>query len=201
MSSLSFHEEQLLEEVFQMGGGYVLNFNDRTFKEFFEGIVNINIEDQKYGQESKAKRLRKFWKCESDEVVGKVLKEMLVVLDNKKNLIQNKDNYNKANEIISRLIGDEKYSNEKKDFLKEDFSKIDLSSLNLESSLKLILENRLKEIRICLESKAFLATVILAGSMLEGLLLNTATNNPQKFNQANSSPKDKKTKHVLKFGD
>lgn len=58
MSDISFTERRLLESLFEMGGGYVLDFSDRTFNEFIVDAVQKDIDDPKYGQESKAKRLR-----------------------------------------------------------------------------------------------------------------------------------------------
>ncbi|MGB9153907.1 MAG: restriction endonuclease [Alphaproteobacteria bacterium] len=51
-----------LEDLFEMGSGYVLNFSDRTFSEFFSSELNINIDDPIYSQNggSKGKRLRAF---------------------------------------------------------------------------------------------------------------------------------------------
>ena len=53
---------RLLEDVFAMGGGYVLDFTNRTFAEFFKSEVGVNINDQRYCLEgaSKGKRLRAF---------------------------------------------------------------------------------------------------------------------------------------------
>jgi Restriction endonuclease len=52
----------LLDEVLEMGGGYVLNFTDRTMSQFFATELNIDIDEPKYSQNgsSKAKRLRSF---------------------------------------------------------------------------------------------------------------------------------------------
>ncbi len=36
MANLSTNEKQVLENLFQMGGGYVLNFSNRTMWEFFK---------------------------------------------------------------------------------------------------------------------------------------------------------------------
>ena len=61
MADLKFNEKQLFEKLFDRDG-YVLDFSDRTFKEFFSDF-NINIEDKKYYKNgtSKMKRLRAFW--------------------------------------------------------------------------------------------------------------------------------------------
>jgi hypothetical protein len=50
----------LIDDLFEMGDGYVLNFNDRTYSQFFARELGINIDDAKYKRAgtSKAKRLR-----------------------------------------------------------------------------------------------------------------------------------------------
>src|SRR5262245_7474520 len=52
----------LLDDLFEMHGGYVLNFSDRTFAQFFAEELNIDIDDPIYSRNgsSKAKRLRYF---------------------------------------------------------------------------------------------------------------------------------------------
>lgn len=63
-----------IEAVLQMQSGYVLDFSDRTFSEFFASF-RLNINDQKYKDEgtSKAKRLRAFLRQECRSDVGRVL--------------------------------------------------------------------------------------------------------------------------------
>lgn len=60
MAKLTTNEKEILEELFQMRGGYVLNFSDRTFGEFFQNDMALNIFDPKYNYASgsKANRLR-----------------------------------------------------------------------------------------------------------------------------------------------
>lgn len=52
----------LVDDIFEMGSGYVLAFNDRTFAQFFADELQINIDDPRYEDQgtSKAKRLRCF---------------------------------------------------------------------------------------------------------------------------------------------
>ncbi|SEK49049.1 Protein of unknown function [Stigmatella aurantiaca] len=54
----------LLDNIFDMGSGYVLNFSDRTMAQFFAEQLNIDIDAPVYQKEgtSKAKRLRCFLK-------------------------------------------------------------------------------------------------------------------------------------------
>lgn len=75
MADLSYFEKQKLEEWLDMSSGYVLNFTDRTFAEFFKSTININIFDNKYNYASgsKAHRMRSFFEKENNHLVGKIL--------------------------------------------------------------------------------------------------------------------------------
>jgi hypothetical protein len=58
-----------------MEAGYVLDFRDRTFREFFLETTGVEIHSEKYSVKgtSKAKKLREFWMVEPDHMVGKLL--------------------------------------------------------------------------------------------------------------------------------
>lgn len=75
MSSLRPSEKAQFEKLFGMDSGYVLNYSDGTFADFFAEIADIEIHSENYtkGGTSKAKKLRCFWNDESDALVGKVL--------------------------------------------------------------------------------------------------------------------------------
>ena len=75
MSDLTTIEKKKLERAFGMSSGYVLNFSNRTFAEFFLESFGIDIYDSKYdyGSGSKANRMRAFWEKESNFLVGKAL--------------------------------------------------------------------------------------------------------------------------------
>jgi len=62
-----------------MGGGYVLNFSNRTFADFIDEHTGRNIDEDCYsgGGGSKANRLRSFWKAESNYVVGKLITALI----------------------------------------------------------------------------------------------------------------------------
>ena len=79
MANLTFFEKNKLEKLFGMGGGYVLDFSNRTFQEFVADIAGRDIFDQKYeyASGSKANRLRAFWSKEPNHVVGKLLSGLL----------------------------------------------------------------------------------------------------------------------------
>lgn len=79
MSDLTASEKRKLERLFGMGGGYVLDFSNRTFEEFVEDSVRRDIYDARYeyGSGSKANRLRGFWGIESNVVVGKLIGDLI----------------------------------------------------------------------------------------------------------------------------
>jgi hypothetical protein len=67
-----------IDELFDMGGGYVLDFSDRTFAIFFAEELNIDIEDpvyEAYGR-SKAKRLRCFLQTADKPLVVRTLQAL-----------------------------------------------------------------------------------------------------------------------------
>ncbi len=197
MANLKFNEKQLFEKLFDRGG-YVLDFSNRTFEEFFKDF-NIPIYSDKYSinGDSKMKRLRSFWEIESDTKVGEVLLNLLQYAEAKEDIKQKDKDL--AISYINKLLGnDAKSPTIKKevtedDFLKKEFKKIDLSLLNL-GDLTETIEQRITEIQKCLKSNASLSVIFLCGSTLEGILLNQATKTPRDFNTANAAPRDKESK-------
>jgi hypothetical protein len=75
MSSLNMADRHNLEKLLGMEAGYVLNFSDRTFGEFIFEAVGVDIHSARYTADgtSKARKLRTFWKLESDYLVGKLI--------------------------------------------------------------------------------------------------------------------------------
>ncbi|WP_238379808.1 abortive infection family protein [Celeribacter ethanolicus] len=77
---ISRNERDNLELVLGMGGGYVLDFSDRTFNDFFYETLGIDPQEQTSffnGRgTSKAKRLRSFIERASPSLVAKLLREM-----------------------------------------------------------------------------------------------------------------------------
>jgi hypothetical protein len=75
MSSLNMADRNSLEKYLGMEGGYVLKFSERTFGEFVFEAVGVDIHSERYTTDgtSKARKLRTFWKLESDYVVGKLI--------------------------------------------------------------------------------------------------------------------------------
>lgn len=78
MVKLKRSEMRIIDNAFDMGGGYVLDFSDRTFAEFFEDEFGIEIYTTKYGFNgtSKAKHLRAFVEIEDPHKVSQVLRKL-----------------------------------------------------------------------------------------------------------------------------
>lgn len=88
MTKLKAIEKEVLEKLFNMRGGYVLDFTNRTFEEFFEDEFGVDIYDEKYnyGSGSKANRLRMLWRVESNDVVAKSIIKLIEYIRTKINL-------------------------------------------------------------------------------------------------------------------
>lgn len=79
MAEISALERRKLEKLLGMGDGYVLNFSDRTYAEFFLDFrVDIDSAQFRVGGDSKAKRMRTFWDIGQNHTVGKVLEGLIV---------------------------------------------------------------------------------------------------------------------------
>src|SRR3989338_6941249 len=113
MANLTTIEKQILEKLFQMNGGYVLNFSDRTMGEFFRDDVDIDIYTQKYNYSSgsKANRLRGLWLKSDDKTVAKTILKLIeyiesqILLDNLKREDFPADKINASKEIAEKLSG------------------------------------------------------------------------------------------------
>ncbi|MBU0974378.1 TIGR02391 family protein [Patescibacteria group bacterium] len=79
MANLSTNDKQILEKLFQMGGGYVLNFSDRTMSEFFRDDLKLNIYSKRYNYASgsKANHMRGFWMVADDKTVGRSILKLI----------------------------------------------------------------------------------------------------------------------------
>jgi hypothetical protein len=74
MSDLKGIDKLKFEKLFWMSSGYVMDFSNRTFQEFIQETINIDIYDKKYyyASGSKANLLRGFWLVESNYNVARL---------------------------------------------------------------------------------------------------------------------------------
>ncbi len=72
MGALSIKQKTILETVLDMKGGFVLDFSNASFEQFFEDL-GIDIFDERYANigTSKANRLRAFWQLANKNEIAK----------------------------------------------------------------------------------------------------------------------------------
>jgi len=179
-----------------MSGGYVLDYSDATFGEFFNRH-RIDIHGRKYHTygTSKAKKMRAFWEIEPDAVVGSVLAEMIESYEADCDLNKRPPDaplLEKIQAIVGRLRGAIPASEAGPtdgDFLLQEFTIPNIRKLPIEVQAIPIVESRLDEARKSLKAGAHLSVIFLCGSVLEAVLLGAAQKNPASFNRASGSPK------------
>jgi hypothetical protein len=78
MVDLKRSDMRVFDDAFAMLSGYVLDFSDRTFAEFFEDEFGIEIYQEKYRLNggSKAKHLRAFLAVEDEHTVSRVARAL-----------------------------------------------------------------------------------------------------------------------------
>lgn len=196
MSSLTDIDKRYLERLFDMQTGYVLDYSDATFGEFFKRH-KTDIHGRKYQTygTSKAKKMRAFWEQEPDEVVAPVLSEMLDSYEANCELSGREVDsgiLDKCRAIVARISGKtsaETKSESVESFLDKEFKIPNIHKLPVESQVATIIEARLNEARVALRAKAYLSVILLCGSVLEGVLLGVAQKESEKFNRSPASPR------------
>lgn len=111
MSNIRSIDMLFLEDLLGMGSGYVLNFSDRTFSQFFAEELNCDIDDPTYAfnGKSKGKRLRSFLQAVNAPTVVRTLKalweyrEAVRLRDQQSDTVENAEGRLLA--LINRLKG------------------------------------------------------------------------------------------------
>lgn len=207
MSSLTAAEKIYFEDVLDMSGGFVLNFSNATFDSFFISHGVEIYDDDKYSinGQSKARRLRAFWEQDPDEIVARVLSELL---DKYEAICETQGHNLKVNVLqkcrstVYRLSGNTRPDRAATvdEFLKVRVDTLNLHKLPIEPAVVEVIESRLREAELVANAGAHLSAIFLCGSVLEAVLLGAAQQQPKEFNQAKSSPKDQEGK-VKRFNE
>ena len=209
MAELKQTEKLLLESLFEMRSGYVMQFSNSSFAQFFQNNFKIDIYNPKYAKygDSKANRLRAFWDIEGNVSVAKLINELLEVWQTNKLLANSnqtsgeKQIFTQCQDSAKRLLGYKPpiEGTSTDDFLHKEFSDVSIRKLKIDGLIFDILEDRIKEINKNIKSGAALSVIIMCGSVLEGILLGVALAKPKDFNSCLISPKEKTTGKVLPF--
>jgi hypothetical protein len=193
MADLSNPVKRKLEHLFEMRGGYVMDFSNAMFVDFVETSIGLRIYD--HYQDSKAQILRALWRDLDDQAACRLIRELLDYWEDMQpvNSIDPSDAH-KVEHVHEELAELEEGSGESVDpedlaFLEKDLGSVDLAKLAVPLKFKDVIAERLTEIESCLKAKAPLAVIFLCGSTLEGLLAEIAGAQPQAFITSSSAPK------------
>ena len=79
MADLSVVEKRKLERLLGMASGYVLNFSNSTFADYFNDVAGVEIYDDQVGYRgaSKANHMRAFWETADNHTVARALGPLL----------------------------------------------------------------------------------------------------------------------------
>ena len=183
MANILQIEKLKLEKIFSMADGYVLDFSNSSFHRFIYDIVKLDINNSKYDKygSSKANRLRTLWEIEADSIVGKITEEMLLYYKAKKSIsYQVSEPFNKklfeeclntAYKLQGKKLEKEEPVGTTEDFLEKEVDEISISALKIDGPVTVVLEQRIVEVKQCLNAGASLSVIFLCGSILEGILL------------------------------
>jgi hypothetical protein len=69
---------RFLDAIFGFGSGYVLDFTNQTFAEFFRDALSVDIYNERYAQigDSKGKRLKGFLQIEAEALTARALRAL-----------------------------------------------------------------------------------------------------------------------------
>lgn len=196
---------RVIDRVLEMTAGYVLDFTDRTFAEFFREH-GVDIDDPRFSTEgtSKAKRLRYFLKNTPSPLTGQILAALLqhrLAWKPEGIAATDLDAYRRT---VVRLGGDLPRDTVKSASAAEVTTEAALlglafqpelfEKLPVDLAMSRVLVERMNEAKRCIEVGAHLAAVILCGSVLEGMCLGFGSRHPERVNRAyaafyNKSPK------------
>lgn len=187
-------EMRILDRVLAMEGGYVLDFSDRTFAEFFREH-GVAIDLPRYSTEggSKAKRLRYFLRTARPPLGGQVLAGLLAHRLASKAEID-PDDLRECEAVVRRLGGDPPSMPRPRASARPDLTEDALLTLAFQAdsvrqaskdpAMTDLVIARMEEAQRCLTVNAYLSAVILAGSVLEALCLGFGTQYPERVNRA-----------------
>ena len=106
MSCILPIEKQILEDLFGMKSGYVLDFSNRTFKEYIFDTLGIDVyERYAEGNLSKAKIMRRLYQDLSDQQLATLLKAFLEYIEEFGHS-NDTNRMKKAWKIVGRLSGE-----------------------------------------------------------------------------------------------
>lgn len=107
MQNLKASEMRVVDRVFEMGEGYVLDFSDRTIGEFFLDELNIDLTAARFAVNgtSKAKRLRTFLQTVDKATAARALRELLKYRSSFYRISSRTDDLPNADGMLLEVVG------------------------------------------------------------------------------------------------
>ncbi|MEA5055850.1 MAG: hypothetical protein VB093_20700 [Propionicimonas sp.] len=192
--------KQMLEDLFRMSSGYVMDFSDKTFSQFVQSWIGVDPRERYEG--SKAVVLRKIWANELPEVVAGLNLDLLehwrliALRDGKTPTAYEQEVIDTATAVfqsdtVPTLSADDVA------FLNRDLGTLNFDALPSELTAGKIIADRMDEIDRALEAEAPLAVIFLVGSTVEGLLSELALGHRSDFLASPAAPNLKGTTKPL----
>ncbi|CAM5308933.1 hypothetical protein [Corynebacterium variabile] len=190
--------KQMLEDLFEMSGGYVMDFSNANFASFVEQWLGVDPYDRYQG--SKAAILRQIWTNEPSGVVAQLNLDLLehwriiARRDGKTPTDYEQEAIDTATTAF-QSVNVPALSEEDVAFLNKDLGSLNLDALPSELTAGQVIADRMGEIERALEADAPLAVIFLVGSTVEGLLSELAMGHRTEFLASPAAPTSKgKTK-------
>jgi hypothetical protein len=186
-------EMRAIDSLLAMESGYVLDFTDRTFAEFFRDY-RVQIDHSRYSSEggSKAKRLRFFLRVTQPPLSGKVLAGLLEYLLATGRRIDPRL-WGQVADTARRLGGTPPTPNAaavprdsgltEDQLLRRTLQPAALMAATRDPAMAAVITERLQEAERCIGVDAYLAAVVLSGSVLEALCLEFGASYPEVVNR------------------
>lgn len=186
--------KSMLEDLFGMSSGYVMDFGNASFASFVEPWIGVDPYSRYQG--SKAVILRQIWATEPPEVVAQLNLDLLehwklaALRDGRTQTPYEQEAIDTATSVF-QSASVPALSKEDVAFLNKDLGSLNLDALPSELTAGQIIADRMGEIDRALEADAPLAVIFLVGSTVEGLLSGLAMSHRAEFLASPAGPTSK----------
>lgn len=183
--------KQMLEDLFGMSSGYVMDFSNASFASFVEQWIGVDPYDRYQG--SKAAILRQIWTNEPSGVIAQLNLDLvehwqiIARRDGRTPTAYEQEAIDTAASVF-QSASVPVLSEEDVAFLNKDLGSLNLDALPSELTAGKVIADRMGEIDRALEADAPLAVIFLVGSTVEGLLSELAMSHGTEFLASPASP-------------
>jgi hypothetical protein len=183
--------KSMLEDLFGMSSGYVLDFSNASFASFVEPWLGVDPYTRYQG--SKAVILREIWAKEPSAVVARLNLDLIehwrliTLRDGRRPSAYEQEVIDIATAVFQSATA-ATLTEADVAFLDKNLGDLNLDALPPELTTGQVIADRLGEIDRALEADAPLAVIFLVGSTVEGLLSELALSHRQEFLGSKAAP-------------